>query len=310
MMHSVNADAVDSELTPRVDIISEEPAHDTAQGHHSVKPEPESTSQRETIGATIFPEVDSLANGVEMSQTTNLAPDFDNSGLNFTGQSTLTSQVDRVDPSPRSLQHIHSVHNVAENNGEELEKAMLDHTGGATNSTSQSVKPKVREAEHSYDMQLLPPTAFMVKKDGTPILEGSSVLPGVFRTESALQEGTATICANHFNVETSPGRSREQTLLSPSVFLDGNLKKSSTGNDGVAEKSAESHFLSPADEMVYIRNRLLAFKQLKNKCRFVVLLYILVILRESSLLSISSFSINIWSIKIQNALKLDINVAP
>ena len=270
----MNGDAVNSAHTHGVGVISEEAVYNTEAEHYATKHEAEPQAP---TGGVVLPQSGSLGTPLETSRNINNIPgQLDNAELNSAGQSALTSDLNGVEPTPRLLQHEHSNHSHGKKSETvKSEKALLNNTGGASNSKSECVKPKIREAEssleNSSEMQLLPPTAFMVKKDGTPILEGSSVLPGVFRTESALQEGTATLCVNHFNVETSPRMdgSRDQTLLSPSVFVDGNAKDPGTGNEGADGKSAESHFLSPADEMVYIRNRLLAFKQLKNKCRFV-----------------------------------------
>ncbi len=270
----MNGDAVNSAHTHGVGVISEEAVYNTEAEHYATKHEAEPQAP---TGGVVLPQSGDLCAALETSQNiTNIPGQLDNPGLNSSGQTALTSDLDGVEPTPRLLQHVHSNHSDGKKSDTmKSKKALLNNTGSASNSKSEFVKLKSSEAEssleNSSELQLLPPTAFMVKKDGTPILEGSSVLPGVFRTESALQEGTATLCVNHFNVETSPRMdgSRDQTLLLPRMFVDGNAKESGTGNEGADGKSADSHFLSPADEMVYIRNRLLAFKQLKIKCRFV-----------------------------------------
>lgn len=111
------------------------------------------------------------------------------------------------------------------------------------------------------ETKLLPPAAFLLKKDGSPILEGSAVLPAVFRTDS---EGQAIFKDNHYASTSVPGKAAA-SLLVPDDF-----KPVPTGEKSHEQQKTNydtCQFVSPAEEIVYIRNVLQDFKQLKHKHR-------------------------------------------
>ena len=114
------------------------------------------------------------------------------------------------------------------------------------------------------DIKLLPPAAFLLKKDGSPILEGSAVLPAVFRTDSELEEGQATFKDNHYVSTSVPGK------VAASLLVPDDFKPVPTGEKSHKQQKTnyDTHqFVSPAEEIVYIRNVLQDFKQLKHKHR-------------------------------------------
>ena len=127
-------------------------------------------------------------------------------------------------------------------------------------------------------LELLPPTAFLVKKDGTPILEGSNVLPSVYRTDSVLEHGVATLHDNHYApVVVANPSDNTASLLSPRNFENGG-DVFHTKEISRKTRQQTPQFISPADEMVHIRNTLQNFKHLKMKYRQVMRLKISIIL--------------------------------
>ena len=126
-------------------------------------------------------------------------------------------------------------------------------------------------------LELLPPTAFLVKKDGTPILEGSNVLPSVYRTDSELEHGLATLHDNHYAPVVANPSDNATSLLSPCDFQnDGDVFHTKEISRKTRQQTPQ--FLSPVDEMVHIRNTLQNFKHLKMKYRHVMKLEICFIL--------------------------------
>ena len=144
----------------------------------------------------------------------------------------------------------------------------VEQKGGAATRTQIATETK---------LELLPPTAFLVKKDGTPIFEGSNVLRSVYRTDSELEHGLATLRDNHYAPVVVNPSDNATSLLSPCDFQnDGDVFHTKE----IARKTRQQtpQFLSPADEMVHIRNTLQHFKLLKMKYRHVMKLKISFIL--------------------------------
>ena len=135
---------------------------------------------------------------------------------------------------------------------------------GGTAYTSQIAKKTDKQ-----ELELLPPTAFLVKKDGTPILEGSNVLPSVYRTDSELEHGLATLQDNYYASAAADVSDNTSSLLAPRDFQnDGDECRIKETPSKTRQQTQQ--FLSPADEMVHIRNTLQNFKHLKAKYRQVI----------------------------------------
>ena len=144
----------------------------------------------------------------------------------------------------------------------------VEQKGGAAKRTQIATETK---------LELLPPTAFLVKKDGTPILEGSNVLPSVYRTDSELEHGLTTLQDNHYAPIVVNPSDNATSLLSPRDFQnDGDVFHTKEISRKTRQQTPQ--FLSPADEMVHIRNTLQNFKHLKMKYRQVMRLKISFIL--------------------------------
>lgn len=103
--------------------------------------------------------------------------------------------------------------------------------------------------------KLLPPMAFMVKTDGSPIVNGEAY-ESTKRAQRSVKSKTASA------PELRPGRTAEKvtTVSHQQVGTSG-------GNKYEGDSQAEIFFLSPADEMVYIRNELHKFQDRKIKHR-------------------------------------------
>ena len=135
-----------------------------------------------------------------------------------------------------------------------------------TNSQQDRIPMSVKDTRETIkeEIKLLPPAAFLLKKDGSPILDGSAVLPNVFRTDSKLEHGQATLKDNH---DMPSSVHTIAALEVPDNFRT--MSDRQPENLPVEQKPAHDNYqyVSPAEEIVHIRNVLRDFKQLKHKHR-------------------------------------------
>lgn len=107
-------------------------------------------------------------------------------------------------------------------------------------------------------LELLPPTAFMVRKDGTPIIELGAGHGGPVshpKHNGLAQDVDTTQQLGHpINSGITQGVGREPNGLS-------------RPGDHDHDDNVNLHFLSPADEMVHIRARLAEFKKCKQRLK-------------------------------------------
>ena len=135
-----------------------------------------------------------------------------------------------------------------------------------TNSQQDRIPMSVKDTRETIkeEIKLLPPAAFLLKKGGSPILDGSGVLPNDFRIDSKLEHGQATLKDNH-DMPTSVHT--RAALQVPDNFRTVSERQSETLSVQQKPTHDQYQFVSPAEEIVYIRNVLRDFKQLKHKHR-------------------------------------------
>lgn len=129
------------------------------------------------------------------------------------------------------------------------------------------------------DVQLLPPHAFLFKKDGTPVMNAVGSNKTYFSTSASLLHAEGgdmgppfdawnnkcskipsavddTLDLTFTTVATAVSSPRVVTTIAETAVR---------GEDG--SPLEEEQFVSPAEEMIHIRNRLRTFKENKNKLR-------------------------------------------
>ena len=112
-------------------------------------------------------------------------------------------------------------------------------------------------------VELMPPMAFMVHKDGTPIVDAESEMPSAVKTFLQTDD-----IASSTNRPQQAATQRNHPHKSLYNGLDTQPDQLSMPQpNGLIQRGSDPYFLSPVDEMVHIRSQLAEFQKCKQQLK-------------------------------------------